>query len=174
MMISGLMPKNIPGFLPWFSIRNLLLSGILFLFSSSCFQVQDQPPPPPAHHPHYYNGKRNHYNQRISSQAPESNAQVNASGAIPEKVTTVLQYIVSHGEAMPGYVGGRKFGNFEHRLPQTNASGQAIEYQEWDVNPHEKGVNRGTERLITSTQERKAYFTQDHYQNFTEIPYPNQ
>ncbi|MBD2524538.1 DUF4157 domain-containing protein [Nostoc sp. FACHB-133] len=66
------------------------------------------------------------------------------------------------------YVGGRVFNN--NAMPDGNklpyASGQT--YQEWDIHPSQLGVNRGTDRIITSS-DGKAYFTNDHYNNFTEF-----
>lgn len=90
------------------------------------------------------------------------------NGKIPAKVYRVLQYIREHGEAMPGYVGGRNFQNREGRLAKKDNSGKKIQYQEWDVNPKRGGVNRGAERLVTGSDKR-AWYTNDHYQNFTEV-----
>lgn len=72
---------------------------------------------------------------------------------------------------MPGYVGGRHFGNFEKRLPQNDASGRRIHYREWDVNPLQPGVNRGPERLVTGS-DGSAYYTRDHYLSFLTIRGP--
>ena len=87
---------------------------------------------------------------------------------IPEKVLKVLEYVHQHDRAPEGYVGGRKFGNFEKRLPLKDQSGKNMKYQEWDVNPKKSGRNRGTERLITS-ENKRAWYTGDHYESFTEI-----
>jgi ribonuclease T1 len=87
---------------------------------------------------------------------------------VPAKVMQVLEYVDKHGEAMPGYQGGRAFGNFERRLPQTDAQGRRIRYREWDVNPLRPGVNRGAERLVTG-QDGSAYYTADHYETFIKI-----
>lgn len=66
------------------------------------------------------------------------------------------------------YAGGRTFDNDAqpdgNRLPHVN--GQT--YQEWDINPCLPGQNRGTERLVTSS-DGKAYYCNDHYKNFTEF-----
>ena len=45
---------------------------------------------------------------------------------IPEKVLKVLEYVDKNGEAKRGYEGGRTFGNFERRLPQTDDKGRRI------------------------------------------------
>ena len=41
-------------------------------------------------------------------------------------------------------------------------------HQEFDVNPYQRGVNRGAERLVVGSDGR-AYYTSDHYRTFTEI-----
>lgn len=87
---------------------------------------------------------------------------------IPSKVYEVLKYIRENGIAPDGYVGGRKFGNFENLLPKKDENGRRINYQEWDVNPKYQGRNRGAERLITGS-DGKAYFTKNHYKSFVEI-----
>ncbi len=87
---------------------------------------------------------------------------------IPKKVYEVLKYIRKNNTAPDGYVGGRKFGNFENLLPKKDGNGRRINYQEWDVNPKKQGRNRGAERLITGS-DGKAYFTKNHYKSFVEI-----
>ena len=86
---------------------------------------------------------------------------------IPKKVYSVLDYIRKYDRAPDGFVGGRKFGNFEKRLPLKDPQGQSARYREWDVNPKKKGKNRGAERLVTS--EKQAWYTRDHYETFEEI-----
>ena len=76
-----------------------------------------------------------------------------------------MKYVRENGIAMSGYVGGRRFGNFEGLLPKKDASGKRIDYQEWDVNPKIQGKNRGAERLITGS-DGKGYYTNDHYGSF--------
>jgi ribonuclease T1 len=87
------------------------------------------------------------------------------SNRLPQKVYEVLKYIKENGVAPDGYVGGRKFGNYENLLPKKDGSGRKINYQEWDVNPKQQGRNRGAERLITGS-DGKAYFTKNHYKSF--------
>ncbi|MCY7360209.1 MAG: ribonuclease [Rudanella sp.] len=87
---------------------------------------------------------------------------------IPQKVQDVLAYVLKERQPPKGYVGGRRFGNFEGHLPRKNPEGGRINYQEWDVNPKEKGRNRGVERLITNSAGR-AWYTKDHYNSFIEI-----
>ncbi|MCP9769683.1 ribonuclease [Lacihabitans sp. LS3-19] len=90
------------------------------------------------------------------------------SGNIPSKVFEVLDYVKKNKQAPDGYEGGRKFKNLEKLLPKQTESGKRINYQEWDVNPHKEGKNRGTERLVTGDNEA-AYYTNDHYQSFQKI-----
>ncbi|AYD46501.1 ribonuclease [Arachidicoccus soli] len=88
--------------------------------------------------------------------------------AIPQKVYDVLNYIKQNHRAMEGYVGGRVFTNVEQCVPTTDANGNTIHYQEWDVNPHVHGINRGTERILTGSDGR-SWYTNDHYKTFTQI-----
>jgi dienelactone hydrolase len=106
---------------------------------------------------------------KTAAPAPaKSPAALETPKGIPEKVLKVLEYVDKNGEAMPGYEGGRTFGNFERRLPQTDDKGRRIKYREWDVNPLKPGVNRGPERLITGS-DGAAYYTDDHYATFKKI-----
>ena len=89
--------------------------------------------------------------------------------AIPTQARQVLAYIRAHHEAPAGYEGGRRFGNYEHVLPADGADGRRIQYQEWDVHPHEAHVNRGAERIVTGSDGR-AWYTGDHYAHFMEMP----
>ena len=87
---------------------------------------------------------------------------------IPQKVYDVLNYITLHKQAMPNYVGGRIFQNREKKLPIYSSNQIRINYQEWDVNPKKEGINRGSERLISSDIET-AYYTNNHYRTFIKI-----
>ena len=91
---------------------------------------------------------------------------------VPAKVATVLHHIDTSHKAPAGYEGGRTFHNEgqggEQQLPQKDKEGNAISYQEWDVNPKVQGVNRGAERLVTGS-DGSAYYTSDHYRTFTKV-----
>lgn len=105
-----------------------------------------------------------------TSQRQEAKQKVRANQrnqVIPEKAYTVLTYVRKYNRAPDGYVGGRKFGNYERRLPQKNDAGRPVKYREWDVNPKKKGKNRGAQRLVTSDE--RAWYTADHYETFTEL-----
>ena len=99
----------------------------------------------------------------------EQNKEVSRRGIkIPGKVFVVLHYVEIHHHAPKGYIGGRYFGNYEGRLPALDSNGKHIKYQEWDVNPHIIGRNRGSERLITGNNE-KAYYTPSHYKTYIDL-----
>jgi ribonuclease T1 len=106
-------------------------------------------------------------NTQRTKDAYQKSASRKKDGQIPEKAYTLLAYIRKHNTAPEGYVGGRKFGNFERRLPQKDYMGRPAKYREWDVNPKKKGKNRGAERLVTS--EKRAWYTRDHYETFEEL-----
>ena len=108
----------------------------------------------------------NRFRNRLEQQ--QNSQQSIRQGSIPKKVYDVLASIRQTGRAQDGYVGGRRFGNFEGHLPRQDVSGRKIDYQEWDVNPKVKGQNRGTERLVTGSDGR-AWYTNDHYNTFTEV-----
>jgi ribonuclease T1 len=80
----------------------------------------------------------------------------------------VLQHVDKEHAPLKGYEGGRTFLNVEKHLAKKDDKGKAITYQEWDVNPHVAGVNRGAERLITGS-DGSAYYTDDHYKTFKKI-----
>jgi guanyl-specific ribonuclease Sa len=82
-------------------------------------------------------------------------------GPASEKAWTVLNRVDVKGAPLPGYKGGKVFQNSQGALPQT----PGLTYREWDVNPYLKGVDRGTERLVTGS-DGSAYFTSDHYNTF--------
>ena len=93
---------------------------------------------------------------------------VQRNSSVPAYVKEVLSYVKTHHKAPDGYVGGRRFGNYEKRLPLQTKSGEVIRYREWDVKPKVPHKNRGAERLITSSDDR-AWYTADHYESFIEI-----
>lgn len=125
-----------------------------------------------ARHRHHrrkpHNGNQDNTAAQEGQTQTDQRPRLTQKGAVPQKVYEVLTYVHENGRAMNGYAGGRRFGNFENLLPKTDASGRSIQYREWDVNPKIRGQNRGTERLITGSDNR-AYFTNDHYNSFTEV-----
>jgi ribonuclease T1 len=85
-----------------------------------------------------------------------------AESGVPQKALDVLRIVRTTGQPPDGYVGGRVFENREGRLP---ADG---DYREFDVDPHHG--QRNAERLIVEWKTKKAWYTGDHYQTFTELP----
>jgi ribonuclease T1 len=90
------------------------------------------------------------------------------SDQIPSKVYDILKYVNTFHEPKEGYVGGRKFHNYENKLPKVSPDGKKIYYQEWDVNPKRNRINRGKERLVTG-DDHSAWYTNNHYQSFIQI-----
>lgn len=68
----------------------------------------------------------------------------------------------------PGTHGGDTWNNRDGTLARKDASGKAIAYQEWDVNPKKPGQGRDAERIITGS-DGSAYYTGDHYKTFTRM-----
>lgn len=101
-------------------------------------------------------------------QTRSAQTRYQARQSVPPKVYEVLRYVRANRRPPDGYVGGRRFGNYENHLPRRDLSGEEIRYQEWDVNPKVSGRNRGAERLVTGSDGR-AWFTQDHYNSFVEV-----
>ena len=98
---------------------------------------------------------------------------IGVAKTVPKKVIGVLKKINKNkGTAPKGYRGGRRYINDGRDggqvLPKKDTGGNSISYKEYDVNPYEKGVNRGAERIVQGSTGR-SYYTSDHYQTFTEI-----
>ena len=95
-----------------------------------------------------------------------------APSQVPRAAWETLHYVRSHGQAPPGQVGGRRFGNYgrggEQRLPHGDGHGAPIDYREWDIHPKLPGRSRGPERIVTGSDGR-AWYTADHYCSFTEM-----
>jgi len=95
-----------------------------------------------------------------------------AIGSAPENAWSVLDRVVAKKSPFPGYKGGGGFANDGREgsqiLPRSTSGGDAITYQEWDVNPYVKGVDRGDERIVTGS-DGSAYYTSDHYKWFTQF-----
>jgi ribonuclease T1 len=147
-------------------MKNLLILFLLcltHLFSISCANTAKQDKA--AESSQTAGGKQTILGNSQSDDQTEPNA---STANIPAKVYTLLKHIKETGEAPAGYVGGRIFQNRERHLPSKDAQNKKIKYQEWDVNPKKRGKNRGTERLITGSDD-KAWYTNDHYATFTEV-----
>jgi guanyl-specific ribonuclease Sa len=95
------------------------------------------------------------------------------SDAVPQKAKDIAEQVKNNnGRAPDGYQGGRTFKNDGRRkqevLPKIDSSGNPIVYKEYDVNPRQPGVNRGSERIVVGS-DGNAYYTSDHYISFTRI-----
>jgi RHS repeat-associated protein len=133
--------------------------------------VEEQPPV-------YDPSKTAETDQWQAKQAPPGwNKEHSASWSstkryVPEKAVATLSEIDRTAAAPPGYRGGGPFSNDGRGggqvLPQATPNGTPITYQEWDVNPYTRGVNRGAERLVTGS-DGSAWFTNDHYQHFNRM-----
>ncbi|HEY1528422.1 MAG TPA: RHS repeat-associated core domain-containing protein [Candidatus Angelobacter sp.] len=99
-------------------------------------------------------------------------AAAQAAAVVPTTLSNTLSHIDKTGSAPSGQQGGGTWANDGRGggqvLPKTDASGKAITYREWDVNPQASGVNRGSERLVTGS-DGSAYYTNDHYSTFTKV-----
>jgi ribonuclease T1 len=133
-------------------VRRPLLVGLLLVLGGvllgSLLFLGPVPPPP----------------GRGTESAAAPGPQVEASrGAVPQRARDVLAEIRRRGgEAPPGHVGGRVFGNRERRLPRGT-------YREYDVHPRAPGRSRSAERIVIEQRTGVAYYTPDHYQTFTPI-----
>jgi ribonuclease T1 len=87
-----------------------------------------------------------------------------AESEVPEKAIEVYKYVLSHHTAPSGYVGGRVWRNREKHLPPGG------NYHEFDVNPKERGRNRGAERIVIDYKTGKGWYTSNHYRTFILIP----
>jgi ribonuclease T1 len=106
--------------------------------------------------------------EKINRQRFDYQTAKASQGIVPAKAFKVFAYVQQTNRAPDGYVGGRRFGNFEGHLPRQDLEGRRIDYQEWDVNPRVNGRNRGAERLVTGSDGR-AWYTSDHYNSFIQI-----
>ncbi|MEU7143062.1 ribonuclease domain-containing protein [Nocardia sp. NPDC046473] len=68
----------------------------------------------------------------------------------------------------PGTKGGDRWMNRGGTLAAKDAAGKPITYQEWDVNPKQRGRSRDAERIVTGS-DGSAWYTGDHYETFTRM-----
>ena len=149
----------------FFNFNKKLLAGILSFWLLACNTADSSQQQTSA--PQRKQESANTTPNRKPAEKPSKYSQRRQQN-IPEKVYFVLEYVRKHNQAPDGYVGGRKFGNYERRLPRNDERSRPMRYREWDVNPKKEGRNRGAERLITS-ENKRAWYTADHYDSFVEI-----
>lgn len=97
----------------------------------------------------------------------QENIKISDDG-VPQKAIAVLEYVKKNHASPDGYVGGKHFGNYEHLLPERDAAGNKIYYQEWDINPDKPNKSRGPQRLVTGSDGR-SWYSGNHYASFTEV-----
>lgn len=107
--------------------------------------------------------------QAAKAAAASASKAAVAASKVPSKFTDTLKTIQDTGKAPAGFKGGSTFANDGRAggqvLPKTDAAGNPVTYKEWDVNPYQKGLNRGAERIVTCS-DGQAYYTTDHYKTF--------
>jgi len=87
----------------------------------------------------------------------------NRDQEVPQKARDVVDQIdKNNGQAPPGYKGGREFKNYEGKLPE------GTNYQEYDVNPAQKGIARDGERVVLGN-DGSAWYSPDHYRSFKRV-----
>lgn len=108
----------------------------------------------------------------IENRSGERPSATRPRQTVPRKVMEVLDYVQKNGRAPEGYEGGRTFRNLgrdgEQTLRNFDDNANTVRYQEWDVNPHVEGKNRGAERLVIGSDGR-GYYTSDHYRTFIRV-----
>ena len=92
---------------------------------------------------------------------------VKDANKIPQYVEDTISQIKSNKCNPPdGFKGGKVYKNNplngEELLPD------GITYKEYDVHPYQKGVPRGTERIVIGN-DGSIWYTRDHYQTFIKI-----
>lgn len=75
------------------------------------------------------------------------------------------------GKAPAGVKGGSEYVNDGRGNSQVLPRKPGVTYREWDVNPKQKGVNRGGERLVTGS-DGSAFYTTQHYKSFIQFVGP--
>lgn len=107
---------------------------------------------------------------------PATTDESTKAAAVPARVSATLALIDAGSwpaaANAPGTQGGRQFGNREGLLPRTDAGGEQLRFQEWDVNPKQRGQGRDAERIITAN-DGSAWYTLDHYRSFVQIRGPS-
>lgn len=107
--------------------------------------------------------------------ASETTVAEQVADDIPGHVRQTLEFIDAgqwpEAANAPGTRGGGTFRNNEGLLPATDADGQPMTFQEWDVNPKAPNRGRDAERIVTGS-DGSAWYTDDHYASFVLIRGP--
>lgn len=103
--------------------------------------------------------------------APRPVWTIHANAAVPQHAWDTLARI-DNGTWPPndgsGTDGGTEWYDRDGTLPRTDANGNQIRYQEWDVNERVPGHNRDAQRIVTGS-DGSAWYTGDHYRTFTRM-----
>jgi guanyl-specific ribonuclease Sa len=102
---------------------------------------------------------------RIDFVAAESEV---AFGPAPANAWATFERAQAKGSPLAGYKGGSVFANDGRNGAAILPRGDSVTYRKWDVNPKVKGVDRGSERIVTGS-DGTAYYTNDHYNSFTQF-----
>ena len=103
----------------------------------------------------------------VHNTGPDCGTLIN-EGPSPQNAYDVLARVDDKKAPFPGYKGGRPFANDGRQGTTILPRGNGETYQEWDVHPNIKGVDRGGERLVTGS-DGSAWYTNDHYESFFRI-----
>src|SRR5437773_8422288 len=80
-----------------------------------------------------------------------------------QKAKDLLEAIQQHeGKALPGYIGGGAFQNWERRLPRGH-------YREYDVNPKLTGRWRDAERIVIDQHTAGPYYAVTQYRTSMQL-----
>ena len=98
----------------------------------------------------------------------DSNSESDSKTTVPNKAKDIAKQVKSNNGTPPeGYKGGRTYKNIPleegaQKLPE------GVNYREYDINPYNKGQNRGAERIVIG-DDNSVWYTNDHYYTFTPI-----
>ncbi|MFC9433217.1 ribonuclease domain-containing protein [Nocardia sp. NPDC057030] len=104
--------------------------------------------------------------------ASEPAAPTSRAPGVPAKAYDTLREIDAgrwpDSANAPGTKGGDRWMNRAGTLAAKDGAGKPITYQEWDVNPKQRGRSRDAERIVTGS-DGSAWYTGDHYETFTRM-----
>lgn len=123
-------------------------------------------------------GKKNSGGNNSKQSLPNKKTGISHNiNEIPVESRKKAQEVIEHaknknGATKKNYKGNRGFDNDGRDgtqiLPKTDANGNPVTYTEYDIHPHQKGVNRGDERVVMGT-DGSSYYTDNHYYYFIKI-----
>ena len=101
--------------------------------------------------------------------SPQNIVEMQAEARAASWRKELVDYIKSHaGLAPTGWRGGTPFSNDGRRGTTILPGGPGTTFREYDVNPLQRGVNRGVERIVIDSRGR-AYYTPNHYYRYWQI-----